>query len=104
VVVEAGLTAREDPLTVPTPGARLRVVAPVTLQARVLDWPAVTVGGVAVKALMAGGLAGGVVDPPPPPPPPPQARVLPMANTARLAAPNRVAPLKPTSGDVLIIP
>jgi hypothetical protein len=41
-------------MKVPTSGLRDRLVAPVTAQLRMLDWPGPTVGGDAVKLSMAG--------------------------------------------------
>jgi hypothetical protein len=68
VVVLAGVTCAvpESGFRVPAPGsgAMLTRDAPVTLQDRVLDWPAVTPAGEAVNELTAGGVIRG---PPPPP-------------------------------------
>ncbi|MBK8727677.1 MAG: hypothetical protein IPL96_16980 [Holophagaceae bacterium] len=55
MVVTAGVTTRVVvPVTAPRPWLRARLVAPVVVQARVLDWPGLRVAGVAVKAVMAG--------------------------------------------------
>jgi hypothetical protein len=43
------------PVTRPTPGLMITLGEPVTVQLSVLDWPAVTVAGVAVKWVMVGG-------------------------------------------------
>lgn len=56
------------PVTAPTPGLRIRLGKPVTVQLSVLGWPAVTFAGVAVKLVMVGGLpaitvTAAVVDP-----------------------------------------
>jgi hypothetical protein len=53
-VVVAGVTTTEVPVTAPTPALMLKVGAPVTTQFNVLDWPAVTLAGVAVKLVMLG--------------------------------------------------
>ncbi len=44
----------EVPVTVPMPGSIFRLVAPVTVQASVLDWPLAIPTGVAVKLLITG--------------------------------------------------
>ena len=44
------------PVTAPTPWSMLKVGAPVATQFNVLDWPGVTVAGVAVKLVTVGGL------------------------------------------------
>jgi hypothetical protein len=55
-VVAAGFTLTDVPVTTPTPPLMLSVGAPVAAQFNVLDWPTVTLAGVAVKLVMAGGL------------------------------------------------
>jgi hypothetical protein len=56
-VVVVGVTVAGPPLhdTVPTPLLIEQVVALVTLQARVADWPVMIVAGVAVNETMTGG-------------------------------------------------
>ena len=44
------------PVTGPTPGLSIRPGEPVTVQLSVLDWPGVTVAGVAVRLVMLGAL------------------------------------------------
>jgi hypothetical protein len=58
VVVEAGLTETELPVTVPTDGEMDSEVAPVADQARVEEPPAVMLAGDAVKLAMVGGATG----------------------------------------------
>ena len=51
-----GVTLTDVPVTVPTPESIVRAGEPVTTQFSVLDCPGATFAGVAVKAVMAGGL------------------------------------------------
>ena len=51
-----GFTAADVPVTAPTPALILSVGEPVTVQLRVLDWPAVIFGGDAAKPVMVGAL------------------------------------------------
>jgi hypothetical protein len=55
-VVEDGFTSTDVPVTAPTPALIVRVVAPVTDQPSVLEWPVDTIAGVAVKLAMVGRL------------------------------------------------
>src|SRR5438067_5078313 len=55
-----GATLVCAPVTAPTEGAMDRLVAPLTVQASVLEPPRVMVAGVAEKALMVGGETGAV--------------------------------------------
>ena len=57
VVVEAGETETEVPVTAPIP-EMLSEVAPVVVQERVADWPAVMLAGDATNEEMAGGKTG----------------------------------------------
>lgn len=63
VVLAAGVSVTELPVTDPTPGAMLSVAAPVTDQLRVTFCPACTVAGEAVKLEITGD--AGVPAPPP---------------------------------------
>ena len=54
MVVDPGLTTRDEPVTVPMPLSIEMLVAFVTLQLRVDDCPAWMVGGEAVKLLITG--------------------------------------------------
>ena len=54
VVVAVGLTATDEPVTVPTPGLILRLLAPVTFHDSVLEVPAVIEAGSAPKLVMPG--------------------------------------------------
>jgi hypothetical protein len=53
-VVAAGRTTTLDPLTAPRPGLIERLVAPLTLQERVLAPPEATVDGLALKLAITG--------------------------------------------------
>lgn len=53
-----GETVLLVPVTVPTPWLMLRLVAPVTVQERVLLWPELMVVGLAEKLVMVGAPAG----------------------------------------------
>jgi hypothetical protein len=55
VVVAFGLTLTEVPVTGPTPGAILRLAAPLTDQLRAEDWRMEICGGLAAKPAMTGG-------------------------------------------------
>ena len=72
----AGVTVAEPESTfrvlVLTDGVILTLEAPVTTQAKLLDWPGTIVAGWAEKELMVGRETAA---PPPPPPPPPEAGV-----------------------------
>jgi hypothetical protein len=54
--VAEGFTVTEVPVTAPTPALMARVVAPVTDQLRVPDWPVMSFAG-AVKVAMVGRVA-----------------------------------------------
>lgn len=63
-----GFTTVDVPVTLPTPPVMASVGEPVTTQESVLDWPAVTLAGEAVKLVTVGGLptltvTAAVVDP-----------------------------------------
>ena len=49
------LTFTDVPVTAPTPGLTISPGDPVTVQLNVVDWPAETVAGVALKPVMVGG-------------------------------------------------
>ena len=49
----------ESPVTVPKPLME-RLVAPLTVQTSVLDWPAVTLAGLALKELIMGAAGDGL--------------------------------------------
>ena len=55
VVLAAGFTVTEVPVTVPTPGLMLRVGEPVATQFKVVDCPATRIADAAVKLVIAGG-------------------------------------------------
>ncbi|PTL75285.1 hypothetical protein DAT35_55595 [Vitiosangium sp. GDMCC 1.1324] len=55
MVVAVGLTTTLVPVTVPTPGEMLRLVAPVTVQLSVALWPRLIVAGAAENVVMVGG-------------------------------------------------
>ena len=48
------------PVTVPTPLSMLKLVAPDTVQLKLLLWPTVMVEGVAMKLVMVGGCGAGL--------------------------------------------
>src|ERR1019366_352338 len=56
VVVVAGLSVTEVPATGPKPGFNIRVGEPVTAQLSVVECPAVSFAGVAVKPMIVGRL------------------------------------------------
>lgn len=84
MVVAVGVTLRLlSPVTDPTPPLIDRLLAPVTDQESVADWPAVTLAGEAPKAVMtAGADGGGVAADSPPPPQPHRTRSSPRAMAA----------------------
>jgi len=56
-----GFTVTDFPVTAPTPALIARVVAPVTDQLRVLDWPVMILADVAAKAAIVGRVAAAAV-------------------------------------------